>query len=124
MVFGFLTFGNACEGLILNNYAVTDNLAIASRVGVLASIVCSYPILLSVCRDDLLELMMRGDPTQQQRSWATVAMVFLSVAVGASFDDMGFLAAFIGAVDACTLIYIIPSAMLIAVHRQRVKRGQ
>ena len=30
---GFLTFGSAAKGLILNNYATTDRLALISRVG-------------------------------------------------------------------------------------------
>jgi len=124
MAFGFLTFGGSCKGLILNNYAVTDNLAIVSRVGVLASIICSFPILLSACRDDLLELIVKGGPTTAQRSGATVAMVFVSAAVGASFDDLGFLVALVGAVLATALVYIFPSAMLIGTLRPLVRSGK
>jgi len=124
MTFGFLTFGGSCEGLILNNYAVTDNLAIASRVGVLASIICSFPILLSACRDDLLHLTLKSRPTTAQRTAATVAIVFVSAAVGASFDDLGFLVAFGGAVLATALVYVFPSAMLIAALRPIVRSGK
>ena len=41
---GFLTFGKACDGLVLNNYGSTDVLMGLSRVAVAVSLVFSYPL--------------------------------------------------------------------------------
>ena len=38
---GFLTFGEACSGLVLNNYATQDGLMSVSRIAVAISIICS-----------------------------------------------------------------------------------
>ena len=45
MVSGFLTFGGAADGYILNNYATTDKLAQLARLAIGGSIVTTYPLL-------------------------------------------------------------------------------
>jgi len=52
---GFLTFGESCSGLILNNYSTQDELMSLSRVAVTISITCSCVPLLY-----LLVLMLRS----------------------------------------------------------------
>lgn len=42
---GFLTFGKACDGLVLNNYAESDVWISISRIAVAISLVCSYPLV-------------------------------------------------------------------------------
>ena len=45
MTAGFLTFGGAADGYILNNYATTDKLAQLARLAIGGSIVTTYPLL-------------------------------------------------------------------------------
>ena len=41
---GFVTFGCASNGLVLNNYAVADRLALTARLGIgLSTILEPYP---------------------------------------------------------------------------------
>lgn len=123
MCFGFLTFGGACQGLILSNYATSDQLAIVSRIGVLVSVVFSFPFLLAACRDDLLELLLQGAPPKPWKTATTVALVAASTAVGVVLTDLGFLVAIIGAVLATLLIYVFPPAMALGHFAPRVRAG-
>merc|ERR1712078_823444 len=50
---GYLTFGTASAGFVLNNYAATDPLATAARVCVGGSLVCTYPLIFTGLRDGL-----------------------------------------------------------------------
>jgi amino acid permease len=56
MGFGFLTFGKASQGLILNNYAKQDMLAKACRVAIGSSIIFGYPLTFVGIRDGVLGL--------------------------------------------------------------------
>ena len=51
---GFLTFGTASDGLILNNYSNKDTLMSLSRIAVALSIVFSYPLVFVGTREGLL----------------------------------------------------------------------
>lgn len=51
---GFLTFGTASDGLILNNYSNRDTLMSFSRIAVALSIVFSYPLVFVGTREGLL----------------------------------------------------------------------
>ena len=53
---GFLTFGSACSGLILNNYSTKDGLMSLSRVAVAISLVFSYPLVFTGLKDGLMDL--------------------------------------------------------------------
>jgi len=123
MVFGFLTFGSASQGLILNNYATADGLAIVSRLGVVASIVCAFPFVVAACRDDLLQLAVPGGASEPLRAATTVAIVLASVAVGSVFDNLGFLVALAGALLATALVYLFPAAMLVGHLGPRARSG-
>ena len=55
MIAGYLTFGAASDGYILNNYAQEDRLAQVARIAVGMSIVCTYPIIHQGLRDTTME---------------------------------------------------------------------
>merc|ERR1712028_188132 len=48
---GFLTFGESCDGLVLNNYAGSDLWMGLSRIAVAISLVFSYPLAFTGCRE-------------------------------------------------------------------------
>ena len=60
MIAGFLTFGGAADGYILNNYATTDSLAQLARLAIGGSIVTTYPLLHQVT----LTLALTSPPTR------------------------------------------------------------
>ena len=57
MAAGFLTFGGACDGFILNNYAPTDRLAQLARVAIGSQIVFTYPFIHVGLRDSAQALL-------------------------------------------------------------------
>lgn len=82
-VVGFLTFGSASSGLILNNYSPYDPLVTASRAAVALSIVFTYPLVFLGFRDGVLDVMKvqeRGDNLVTIVSVALLAAVTLAAA--------------------------------------------
>ena len=53
---GYLTFGAASQGLILNNYATSDPLAFIARLGIGMSIIFSYPLNMVGLREGVLAM--------------------------------------------------------------------
>jgi len=120
MVLGFSTFGGACQGLILNNYAVADGLAAAARGASLLSCVTAYPFALVAFRDGLLQLLARArgivgwwEPSLTLKRISTVFIVASLTGAAMLIDDLGFVAAFVGAVFASLIIYIIPALAML-----------
>lgn len=61
MSFGFLTFGGASQGIILNNYSTKDFGATMCRAVVAISLIGSYPIMLRAIKSSFLELVQKGN---------------------------------------------------------------
>jgi amino acid permease len=89
---GFLTFGSASAGLVLNNYSPQDVWMSASRVAVAVALVFSYPLAFQGCRDGLLDLLplKRTIPTLNAM---TVVLLGLLTALAASLKDVSFVLA-------------------------------
>ena len=68
MVSGFLTFGGAADGYILNNYATTDKLAQLARLAIGGSIVTTYPLLHQGLRDTMQEALAQNGVTASRQS--------------------------------------------------------
>jgi len=110
---GFLTFGSASNGLILNNYSNSDGLMSLSRVAVALSIVFSYPLVFVGTREGLLDL---GNVSVDKRTDALVnkvtLMTLLVITVGALVvNDLSFVLSFAGATLGNALIYVFPALM-------------
>jgi sodium-coupled neutral amino acid transporter 11 len=60
MSFGFLTFGGASQGIILNNYSTKDLGAIICRGIVAISLFGSYPIMMRGIKSSYFELTQKG----------------------------------------------------------------
>ena len=56
--FGFATFGDASEPIILNNYASKDPLAQFSRIGIFLAVLFEFPLLYRPFRLTALELLL------------------------------------------------------------------
>lgn len=108
---GFLTFGGACSGVILNNYANSDALMSISRVAVAVSLVGSYPLAFVGARDGFLDLFKIKDPSNKTLN--TLTAVLLAGVTGAALviPDVSFVFSFAGATLGNALIYVFPAIM-------------
>ena len=110
---GFLTFGKATSGLVLNNYASSDTLMSLSRFAVAFSIVFSYPLVFVGCRDGCLDLL-KVDPEERTNSvlnQVTIAILGVITALAIKVSDLTFVLSFGGATLGNALIYVYPALM-------------
>lgn len=118
---GFLTFGQASSGLILNNYAATDGLIQASRVAVAISLVFSYPLAFQGCRDGMLDLV--NIPTPQRSNAClnitTIALLAILTFLASTLKDVSFVLAFGGATLGNALTYVYPAIMYYGVVKKQ-----
>jgi amino acid permease len=107
---GFLTFGSASSGLILNNYSNADSLMGLSRIAVAVSLVFSYPLAFVGARDGVLDLLkMKSEPKTQNA--LTVALLAGVTTAALIIPDVSFVMAFAGATLGNSLIYVFPALM-------------
>lgn len=123
---GFLTFGKACDGLVLNNYAGTDVWMGLSRIAVAVSLVFSYPLAFTGCRDGFLDL---GNVPIENRSTrlldvVTVAILGVITFLAFSLTDVSFVLAFGGATLGNLLTYVYPALMYQKVVAQKRLKGE
>merc|ERR1711972_517648 len=94
---GYLTFGGASNGYILNNYATSDRFAQAARLAIGTSIVTTYPLLHQGLRDTVIEALGTS------RVATTVGCVGLITALGMRLTNLGTVAAVSGALVSTSL---------------------
>jgi len=120
MAAGFLTFGGASQGLILNNYATADGLAFVARIGIGLSIIFSYPLNFVGLREGVLSLVNASDKAGRT-DVHIISTVLLMVAVNglALFvKNLGLVVSLGGAILGSALVYIFPALMSV-VHSLR-----
>jgi len=98
---GFLTFGSNSSGLILNNYAGKDVWMSLSRVGVAVSLVFTYPLVFTGCRDGIIDLL--GVPAEKKTengllNTTTIIMLSIITLLAASLKDVSFVLAIAGGI--------------------------
>jgi len=118
---GFLTFGKSCDGLVLNNYAGTDMWMGLSRIAVAVSLVFSYPLAFTGCRDGFLDLAKIPVDKRSARTLNLVTVMLLGVITSAAckLRDVSFVLAFGGATLGNALTYVYPALMYRAVVAQQ-----
>jgi len=123
---GFLTFGGASNGLVLNNYASGDVLMGLSRIAVAISLVFSYPLAFTGCRDGFLDI---AKVPVDKRSPATTNLVTFSLLGLITFcacklRDITIVLSFGGATLGNALTYVYPAMMYSAVVRKQGRKGE
>ncbi|KAL7436920.1 hypothetical protein ACHAXM_005508 [Skeletonema potamos] len=110
---GFLTFGSASSGLILNNYAGTDVLMSLSRVAVTISIIFSFPLAFVGARDGWLDLLKvpMDKRTDSVLTKTTVAILSGITLIATQLKELAFIMSFAGATLGNALIYVYPALM-------------
>lgn len=111
--FGFLTFGSASSGLILNNYSNKDTLMGLSRIAVAVSLVFSYPLAFAGCRDGVIDLMKVPIDKRSNSLLNKLTVAILSTVTGLALvlKDVSFVLSFGGATLGNALIYVYPALM-------------
>jgi len=118
---GFLTFGGASDGLILNSYAASDKLAVFGRLGIGCSILFGYPLCFNGFRTGLLAATGNSNASQTTKDLIAVSVLLFSTSVAMVLRDLGFMASFAGAVLGSCIIYIFPALMHIAATKKAVE---
>lgn len=111
--FGFLTFGAASNGLILNNYSITDSLASLSRIAVAVSITCSYPLIFVGTRDGLLDLFRVKKRDDGMLNKVTLGILALVTVLASRLTDLGLVASVGGATFGTALVFVYPIIMFL-----------
>jgi len=117
---GFLTFGKASFGLILNNYAATDGLAVLARLAIAVSLITAYPLVFFSVRKQVVDLFGRrgAELANNRPRLLTILLLAGITAVALNLRDLGKLAAFAGACFGSFLIYIAPALMVLCAQRR------
>ncbi|GKY97155.1 hypothetical protein MPSEU_000673900 [Mayamaea pseudoterrestris] len=111
---GFLTFGKASAGLILNNYASTDSWMQLSRIAVAVALLFSYPLAFQGCRDGVLDLLNVSPAKRKSDAFlnaTTVVLLSALTLLAATLKDVSFVLAFGGATLGNLLTYVYPALM-------------
>jgi len=115
---GFLTFGAASNGLILNNYATTDGIMSASRLAVAVSVTASYPLIFVGCRDGLRDLF---NVNTSSNLW-TFGLLGVVTVLASVLRDLGLVAAVGGATFGTALVYLYPALLFWRLQGQQKRR--
>jgi len=117
---GFLTFGRASLGLILDNYAATDRLAVAARIAIVVSLTTTQPLVFFSLRRQLVDLFGHRGAELAERwpTLLTISLLAVVTLIALVLHDLGKLTAFAGACFGSFLIYIAPAAMVLYAERR------
>jgi len=112
---GFLTFGAASNGLILNNYSTQDVVMSMSRIAVGLSVTGSYPLLFDGTRDGLLDLFKvpKEQRTNSLFNKITLGVLAITTIVASKMTDLGLVASVGGATFGTALVFIYPAIMFV-----------
>jgi amino acid permease len=124
---GFLTFGQSCSGLVLNNYATNDAWISASRIAVAVSLVFSYPLAFQGCRDGIIDILQVPASKRTQNSFLNTTTIILLSAItffAATLKDVKLVLALGGATLGNLLTYVYPALMYRAVVKQQNRKDQ
>lgn len=110
---GFLTFGSASSGLILNNYSGKDALMSLSRIAVAVSIVFSFPLAFVGARDGWLDLLKipAEKRTDSLLTKTTLAILSGITLIATQLKELAFIMSLAGATLGNALIYVYPAIM-------------
>lgn len=117
MTFGYLTFGSAAQGNILDNYAVSDAMATLARVAVALSVLFGHPFQFVGYRDGVSQLIGR-----QIGPIAQVILLVATVIVALLARDLGLAQALKGCIVSIFLIFIAPAVMEVVGSKSRNSR--
>ena len=123
---GFLTFGGSSAGVVLNNYSSDDSLMQLSRVAVGVSLIFSYPLAFTGCRDGFMDLF--NIPTDKRTptttNFVTLAVLGIITSLALKLRDITIVLSFGGATLGNALTYVYPAMMYKAVVAKQGRKGE
>lgn len=121
---GFLTFGGASKGMILNNYSTLDAGATLCRLLMGVSLLGSYAFLGQALKKALYQIFYKGQEITDKIHYRTTRLLVGTLtALALLIDDAGFVVSLTGAVLGSGLIYIIPSLLFLKSSKRRMEAG-
>ena len=112
-VAGFLTFGENCDGYILNNYSPRDPLATVCRMAIALSTILTFPIVFMGFRDGILDVL--DVPPEKQTSGnldvLTVLLLGVITSVAIFCTDLGMINAVGGGTLGTVIVFLFPTVM-------------
>lgn len=122
MNLGFLTFGGATAGYVLNNYASADGLASLARLAIGLALLTGYPFTFSALRDGILDLRkLEGAERAKQVRPLTIGLITAITALAISLKNVGYVLSLSGALFGSTLMFCVPAYMNICAERTKGK---
>ncbi|CAJ1390406.1 unnamed protein product [Effrenium voratum] len=109
MAVGYLTFGSAAEGLILNNYSEQDGLVTTARFAISFAVVFAFPLGFTGLRDATMSTF-----NISQDRFRTVTFLLLAIIITAAcfFHDLGLANSLGGAILGALITMIFPALLL------------
>lgn len=112
MSVGYLTFGGATSGFVLNNYAGSDGLASLARLAIGLSLLTGYPFTFSALRDGILDLAKAsGESRSKAVKPLTYGLLALITGLALVLKDVGFVVSVSGAMFGVALMFMVPAVM-------------
>jgi amino acid permease len=118
---GFLTFGQACSGVVLNNYADRDAWIKMSRVAVATSLVFSYPLAFQGCRNGVVDLL-QVPKSNIVLNTTTLALLSVLTLLAMNLKDVSLVLAFSGATLGNALTYVYPAIMYASIVKKQGRK--
>ena len=110
MLAGYVTFGGACEGLVLANYDANDPRARVAWIATLVSLLSSYPLLFTGFRDAMCSLLGVATPGKfLPFAGLSLSLLAVPVLLAIVVPDVGFVVSLMGASLGAALILVVPS---------------
>eukprot|EP01038_Epipyxis_sp_PR26KG_P008488 gene8488-11474_t len=124
MCTGFLTFGGASQGFILNNYAGSDYLATFARLAIGLALLTGYPFTFSALRDGILDIAkVTGEKRSNLAKPITIGVLSFITFLALGLKDVGFVVSIGGALFGNALMFVVPAIMNIA-HTNAVAKSK
>lgn len=118
MSLGYLTFGGATAGFVLNNYANSDILATIARFAIGSALLTGYPFTFTAMRDGILDI---AKASPEKRKAVTkplnLGLIIAVTTLAVLLKDVGFVVSLSGALFGSTLMFMVPSW----IHIQNLK---
>jgi len=111
MTVGYLTFGTACDGLIINNYSNDDPGAMVSRVATLIAVICAFPLAFTALRETTFSTLGLNESRKRVFCAGTVLLLAPITVLGCLLNDLGFVNSLGGALLGSTITLIFPSLL-------------
>lgn len=115
MLFGYMTFSQSSNSVILNNYAKDDLMVNIARLGMGLANVFSFPLMFSGLREQAIELICFAMPSQRPTTeyvWfqnlLTTIMLALITIIAILVTDASIVVGLVGSLCGSATIYVIP----------------